>query len=55
MQKYFRVPARLALKVTELGLSLPTVLHRAGLPRDLFEQPRVLVTTPGTLRLMAGH
>lgn len=45
MQKYFRVPGRLALKLTELGLSLPTVLHRAGLPRDLFEQTRVLVTT----------
>ena len=45
MQKYFRVPGRLALKLAELGLSLPTVLHRAGLPRDLFEQTRVLVTT----------
>lgn len=45
MQKYFRVPGRLALKLTELGVSLPTVLHRAGLPRDLFEQTRVLVST----------
>ena len=46
MLKYFRVPGRLALKLTELGIPLPTVLHRAGLPRDLFEQTRVLVSTP---------
>ncbi len=46
MLKYFRVPGRLALKLTELGVSLPAVLHRAGLPRDLFEQTRVLVSTP---------
>lgn len=45
MQKYFRVPGRLALKLKELGLALPTVLHRAGLPRDLFDQTRVLVST----------
>ena len=46
MLKYFRVPGRLALKLTELGIPLSTVLHRAGLPRDLFEQTRVLVSTP---------
>ena len=46
MLKYFRVPGRLALKLTELGIPLRTVLYRAGLPRDLFEQTRVLVSTP---------
>jgi AraC-like DNA-binding protein len=45
MLKHFRVPGRLALKLTELGVSVPTVLRRAGLPRDLFDQTRVLVST----------
>ena len=35
MQKHFRIPGRLALKVVELGFDLPTVLRRAGLTRDL--------------------
>ena len=45
MQKHFRVPGRLAVKLDELGVSAPTVLRTAGLPRDLFEQTRVLVST----------
>jgi AraC-like DNA-binding protein len=45
MLKQFRVPGRLALKLKELGVSVPTVLRRAGLPRDLFDQTRVLVST----------
>jgi AraC-type transcriptional regulator len=45
MLKHFRVPGRLAVKLKELGVSVPTVLRRAGLPRDLFEQTRVLVST----------
>ncbi len=45
MIKHFRVPGRLALRLEELGVSLPGVLRRSGLPRDLFAQTRVLVST----------
>ena len=45
MMKHFRIPGRLALKLTEFGVSIPEVLRRAGLPRDLFDQTRILVTT----------
>ena len=45
MLKHFRVPGRLAVKLEELGVSVPAVLRKAGLPRDLFEQTRVLVST----------
>ena len=45
MNKHFRVAARLGRKLEELGVSLAAVLRNAGLPADLFEQPRVLVTT----------
>jgi len=45
MLKHFRVPGRLAIKLAELGVSVPTLLRKAGLPRDLFEQTRVLVST----------
>ncbi len=45
MLKHFRVPGRLALRLEELGVSIPAVLRMAGLPRGLFEQTRVLVTT----------
>ncbi len=45
MLKHFRVSGRLGLKLTEFGISIPAVLRRAGLPQDLFEQTRVLVST----------
>src|SRR3954468_302246 len=45
MNKHFRVAGRLALKLEELGIRVCVVLRRAGLPHDLFEQTRVLVTT----------
>ncbi len=45
MIKHFRVPGRLAIKLEELGVSVPAVLRRAALPRDLFQQTRVLVST----------
>jgi AraC-like DNA-binding protein len=45
MIKHFRVPGRLAIRLEELGISLPDVLRRSGLPRDLFDQTRVLVST----------
>src|SRR3954449_10511992 len=45
MLKHFRVPGRLAVKLEELGVSVSVVLRKAGLPRDLFQQTRVLVST----------
>src|ERR1700744_6355583 len=45
MLKHFRVPGRLAVKLQELGVSVPVVLRKAGLPRDLFQKARVLVST----------
>jgi AraC-like DNA-binding protein len=45
MNTHFRVAGRLAHKLEELGVRLPAVLHRAGLPQNLFEQTRVLVKT----------
>ena len=53
MPKHFRIPGRLALKLKELGIPLPAVLHRAGLPRDLFERPRILVSTDELFALCA--
>ncbi len=43
MLKRLRVPGRLALKLKEHGVSVAAVLRKAGPPRDLFEQTRVLV------------
>ena len=54
MLKRFRVPGRLALKLKELGVSVPAVLRNAGLPRDLFEQKRVLVSTDELFALWRG-
>jgi len=45
MIKHFRVPGRIATRLEELGVSVPAVLRRAGLPRDLFQQTRVMVST----------
>lgn len=45
MLKHFRVAGRLAMKLEELGVSIPEVLRKAGLPQDLFEQTRILVST----------
>lgn len=45
MLKHFRVPSRLPDKLAEFGIAIPAVLRRAGLPQDLFEQKRVLVST----------
>ncbi len=45
MLKHFRVPGRLAIKLLELRVSIPAVLRRAGLPRDLFDNTRILVST----------
>ncbi len=45
MLKHFRVPGRLAVKLQELGVSVPSVLRKAGLPSNLFAQTRILVST----------
>jgi AraC-like DNA-binding protein len=45
MNKHFRVPGRIALKLEELGVPVSAVLRRAGLTQDLFMQTRVLVST----------
>lgn len=45
MLKRFRIPGRLALRLKEHGVPVAAVLRKAGLPRDLFDQPRVLVST----------
>jgi AraC-like DNA-binding protein len=45
MQRHFRVPGRLGAKLKEFGVSIPEVLRRAGLPRDLFEHTRIFVST----------
>jgi AraC-like DNA-binding protein len=45
MLKHFRVPGRLAIRLTELEVPIPDVLRRAGLPRDLFDHTRILVST----------
>ena len=45
MLKRFRIPGRLAVKLEEHGVSVSAVLRSAGLPRDLFDQTRILVST----------
>lgn len=45
MSKHFRVPARKVAKMREAGINVAEVLQRAGLPANLLEQPRVLLTT----------
>ena len=54
MLRRFRVPGRLAIKLKEHGVSVPAVLRSAGLPRDLFEQTRVLVSTDELFALWHG-
>jgi AraC-like DNA-binding protein len=45
MIKHFRVSRNLRLRLVEAGVLVPAVLRRAGLPQDLFEQTRILVST----------
>ncbi len=45
MVKHFRVPGSLRLRLEEAGVLVPAVLRRAGLPQNLFEQTRILVST----------
>jgi AraC-like DNA-binding protein len=45
MIKHFRVAGMLKTRLEESRVQIPAVLRSAGLPRDLFEQSRILVTT----------
>jgi AraC-like DNA-binding protein len=45
MIKHFRVPGSLRTRVEEEGVRVSAVLRRAGLPQDLFDQTRILVST----------
>lgn len=45
MVKSFRVSGMLACRLEALGVSVPAVLRRAGLPQDIFKQTRILVST----------
>jgi AraC-like DNA-binding protein len=46
MIKHFRVAGMLGTRLNELGIPVSAVLRRAGLPQDLFNQTRILVSTP---------
>lgn len=43
--KHFRVVRGLQAKLEESGVQVPAVLRAAGLPRDFFDQSRILVNT----------
>lgn len=45
MVKHFRVPGSLRLRLEETGIRVSAVLRRAGLPQDMFEKTRILVST----------
>ena len=45
MVKHFRVPGSLRVRLEEAGVLVPAVLRRAGLPQNLFDQTRILVST----------
>lgn len=45
MSKHFRLAARLPGKLQELGVDPSAVVRAAGLPPDILEQPRILLTT----------
>ena len=54
MSKHFRVSGRLSAKLKESGVSVSSVLERAGLPSGLFDQPRILVSTEEFFALWRG-
>lgn len=45
MSKHFRLLGSMAGRLENQGVPVPAVLRRAGLPTDMFDQPRVLLTT----------
>src|SRR5262245_787457 len=54
MVSRFRVATTLARKLEELGVSPADVLSHAGLPRGLFDQEKILVTTEELFALYRG-
>ena len=46
MAKHFRVSNSLRTKLEDLGVHASSVLRAPGLPRDFFDQSRILVNTP---------
>lgn len=54
MSKHFRVSGRLPGKLKELGVRPSAILGSAGLPADLFNQPRILLTTEELFSLWRG-
>jgi AraC-like DNA-binding protein len=54
MSKHFRIPGNVPKKLEELGVDVTAVLRGAGLPAELFNQPRVLVTTEEFFALWRG-
>lgn len=54
MSHRFRVPSSLIQRFDELAIAPARVLRSAGLPPDLFEQERVLVTTAELFALYRG-
>ena len=56
MQKYFRVPGRLALKLTEAGASaLNGAPSGPACLATLFDQTRVLSHNTGAIRFVGGR
>src|SRR5438270_1916534 len=45
MMRHFRIPGALRTKLEELGVNASAVLRFAGLPQDLFNHTRILVST----------
>lgn len=54
MIKHFRVAGMLGTRLKELGIPVSVVLRRAGLPQDLFNQTRILVSTPELFALWSA-
>jgi len=54
MSKHFRVPSRLPARLHELGIRVSPLLKNAGLPPDLLDQRRILVTTEELFALWRG-
>lgn len=45
MSRHFRVSKNLHAKLTDAGISVSSVLRTAGLPRDFFDQSKILLNT----------
>ncbi|RXS93347.1 AraC family transcriptional regulator [Silvibacterium dinghuense] len=51
MKRQFRIARGLRGRLEELGVAMPAVLQRAGLPQDFFEQPSLMVSTDALFAL----